>query len=81
MICSEEGIAPITSKMLNCRALTSSIILVMVSLRVFLSWVIMVISSSFKVALMEVNRKEIEDKEEAFEDFLASIRNSCKKGE
>ena len=29
---------------------------------------------------MEVNRKEIEDKEEAFEDFLASIRNSCKKG-
>ena len=62
--------------MLNCRALISSTILVMVSLRVLLSWVIMVISSSFKVALMEVNRKEIEDKEEAFEDFLASIRNS-----
>ena len=67
--------------MLNCRAFISSTILVMVSLRVLLSWVIMVISSSFKVALMEVNRKEIEDKEEAFEDFLASIRNSCKKGE
>ena len=62
--------------MLNCRALISSTILMMVSLRVLLSWVIMVISSSFKVALMEVNRKEIEDKEEAFEDFLASIRNS-----
>ena len=62
--------------MLNSRELTSSTIRVMVSLRVLFSWVVRLIWSSVKVALEEVNRRESEDKEDAFEDFLASVRKS-----
>ena len=62
--------------MLNSRALISSTIRVMVSLRVLFSWVVRLIWSSVKVALEEVNRRESEDKEDAFEDFLASVRKS-----
>ena len=62
--------------MLNSRALISSTMRVMVSLRVLFSWVVRLIWSSVKVALEEVNRRESEDKEDAFEDFLASVRKS-----
>ena len=48
----------------------------MVSLRVLVSWVVRLIWSSVKVALTEVNLREREDKEDAFEDFLASVRKS-----
>ena len=62
--------------MLNSRALISSTMRVMVSLRVLFSWVVRLIWSSVKVAVTEVNRRESEDKEDAFEDFLASVRKS-----
>ena len=62
--------------MLNSRALISSTMRAMVSLRVLASWVVRLIWSSVKVAVMEVNRRESEDKEDAFEDFLASVRKS-----
>ena len=48
----------------------------MVSLRVLVSWVVRLICSSVKVAVTEVNRRKSEDKEDAFEDFLASVRKS-----
>ena len=62
--------------MLNSRALISSTMRAMVSLRVLVSWVVRLIWSSVKVAVTEVNRRESEDKEDAFEDFLASVRKS-----
>ena len=62
--------------MLNSRALISSTMRAMVSLRVLASWVVRLIWSSVKVAVTEVNRRESEDKEDAFEDFLASVRKS-----
>ena len=62
--------------MLNSRALISSTMRSMVSLRVLFSWVVRLIWSSVKVAVTEVNRRESEDKEDAFEDFLASVRKS-----
>ena len=62
--------------MLNSRALISSTMRAMVSLRVLVSWVVRLICSSVKVAVTEVNRRKSEDKEDAFEDFLASVRKS-----
>ena len=46
------------------------------SLRVLFSWLVMATWSSVKVALREVKRRESEDKEDALEDFFASIRNN-----
>ena len=62
--------------MLNSRALISSTMRAMVSLRVLVSWVVRLLCCSVKVAVTEVNRRESEDKEDAFEDFLASVRKS-----
>ena len=49
---------------------------VMVSLRVLFSWVVTLICSSVKVELTEVSRRESDDKEDDFEDFLASVTKS-----